>query len=110
MLREAVTNLLDNALRHGGPALSRVRVGASAQDGAATIRVEDDGRGLDTKDVGTVLARFGQAQPGEGSGLGLSIADAVATRHGGRLDLDTAGPGLGVILTLPLAPDQRPMA
>lgn len=110
MLREAVTNLIDNALRHGGPDLSRVRVATEAQNGEASIRVEDDGRGLDAKDVDTVLARFGQAQPGEGSGLGLSIADAVAARHGGRLDLDTQGPGLGVILSLPLAADQRPIA
>ncbi len=102
MVGEAITNLVDNALQHGGPGLRQARVLLERHDGAAIITVEDDGAGLDPADVQTALARFGQASPGEGSGLGLSIAEAVAERHGGTLILDTARRGLAVSLRLPL--------
>ncbi len=101
MLREAVANLTDNALRHGGKALTQVQISLRQDDDATVIEVADDGTGLNENDVDRVLARFGQAQAGEGSGLGLSIADAVATRHGGALSLDTARQGLRVIFRLP---------
>ncbi|KUF11141.1 sensor histidine kinase [Pseudoponticoccus marisrubri] len=109
MLREALANLVDNALRHGGPELSRITVSVSRRNRVVEIAVSDDGAGVTPEQVPVVLARFGQASPGEGSGLGLSIAEAVARRHGGALDLDAAGPGLTVRLRLPAAA-QRPTA
>ncbi|NKX44522.1 sensor histidine kinase [Roseicyclus persicicus] len=111
MLREAVANLVDNALRHGGPDLGRVAVGLSAGDGLAQVTVADDGRGVAAEDVETVLSRFGQAGPSEGSGLGLSIAEAVAERHGGAIALaPSEGGGLLVTLTIPAAvEDGAPM-
>jgi two-component system sensor histidine kinase TctE len=102
MLQEAVVNLLDNALRHGGCGLSRIDVSVSQTADHVDIAVRDDGKGLEQADVPFVLSRFGQVSPGEGSGLGLSIAEAVARRHGGRLHLDTKPPGLGAIMVLPL--------
>lgn len=108
MLGEALANLLDNALVHGGEGLSRVDLALEAGR-QITLTLRDDGRGVETTDVPTILSRFGQARPGPGSGLGLSIAEAVALRHGGTLMLDTRGAGLGVVITLPRA-DQRPAA
>jgi signal transduction histidine kinase len=68
------------------------------------IRVEDDGQGVAAEDVATVLERFGQARPSEGSGLGLSIAEAVAQSHGGSILLDRSETGgLSVAIRLPLA-------
>lgn len=101
MLREAISNLTDNALRHGGPTLSHVEIELRGAPDVTTIEVRDDGVGLCASDVETVLARFGQARASEGSGLGLSIAGAVAERHGGGLVLDTAQRGLRVIFRLP---------
>ncbi|MDG3041794.1 sensor histidine kinase [Roseicyclus marinus] len=102
MLSEALANLLDNALLHGGPDLKRIALGLAASDGQARIDVADDGRGVAPEDVATVLSRFGQAGPSQGSGLGLSIAEAVALNHGGSIDLDrSAEGGLRVTLTLP---------
>ena len=101
MVGEAITNLVDNALQHGGPALSQTQVRLARDGDGALVTVEDDGVGLDPAQIETVLARFGQASPGEGSGLGLSIAEAVAERHGGALHLDTERRGLSVTLRLP---------
>lgn len=102
MLREAVSNLIDNALRHGGPELSRVELNLAAEDDCNRITVRDDGVGVADSDVEIVLSRFGQATPSQGSGLGLSIAEAVAQRHGGELTLADNAPGLVVTLSLPM--------
>ena len=110
LLREALTNLVDNALVHGGPGLGRIEIAARPTASGLRIEVRDDGRGIAADQHETVLARFGQAEPGPGSGLGLSIAEAVVDRHGGRLTLrEAAGRGLSVSLDLPTAP-QRPTA
>jgi two-component system, OmpR family, sensor histidine kinase TctE len=109
MLREALGNLIDNALKHGGPDLGRIAVSLAAETDRALIRVTDDGRGVAAKDVETVLARFGQAGPSEGSGLGLSIAETVALSHGGGVALDRSeGGGLSVSVSLPLPTGTAP--
>lgn len=109
MVREAIANLADNALKHGGGTLSKVDISVSRSNGKVRIIVADDGKGVATEDVPVVLSRFGQASPGAGSGLGLSIAEAVADRHGGRLELNTDDEGLAVTLEFP-ARAQRPIA
>lgn len=101
MLREALTNLVDNAQRHGGDQLQRITLSAKRMDHEVVLTVADDGQGVTETDVPVVLSRFGQVGPGDGSGLGLSIAQAVAERHGGRIALNTDPPGLGVSLILP---------
>ena len=101
MVREAIVNLADNALRHGGTDLSRIEISVAREPGGLRVEVADDGVGLAAGDVPVALARFGQAVPGEGSGLGLPISEAVAERHGGRLDVEAGGPGLRVSLRFP---------
>lgn len=108
MLDQAVRNLLSNALCHGGAQLSRVTLALTASDASVTITTADDGKGVAEADIPKIRARFGQAEPGAGSGLGLSIAEAVAERHGGRLEITPDQPGLRVSLVLPRA--QRPTA
>ncbi|MDD9731484.1 sensor histidine kinase [Mameliella sp. AT18] len=100
MLGEALANLLDNTLVHGGEGLSRVTLTLRA-DPDITLSVRDDGRGVTARDVPKILSRFGQARSGPGSGLGLSIAEAVALRHGGTLTVEPSDKGFGVVLTLP---------
>ncbi|WP_284266011.1 sensor histidine kinase [Roseicyclus amphidinii] len=107
LLREALTNLVDNALVHGGPDLTRIEIAATPTEAGLRIEVRDDGRGIPPEQHATVLARFGQAEPGPGSGLGLSIAEAVVDRHGGSLTLAGATGGLSVTLDLPRAPRRR---
>jgi two-component system sensor histidine kinase TctE len=102
MVQEAVSNLIDNALCHGGPNLTKIDV-VLRVNGDAALCILDDGRGVAPAQHETIRARFGQAAPGPGSGLGLSIADVVAERHGGRLTILTLERGFGVELRLPLA-------
>jgi two-component system sensor histidine kinase TctE len=111
MMREAISNLIDNALQHGGPDLSEISVRLSREDDFASIEVVDDGIGMKTEDVGTALERFGQPVPGKGSGLGLPIAETVARQHNGTLDVGPRPDGLTVKMRIPLCvADQRPMA
>ena len=108
MLGEALSNLLDNALVHGGGGMTRVELTLTAGD-QVTVTISDDGQGVRAQDVPIILSRFGQARSGPGSGLGLSIAEAVAVRHGGALTVEPSLDGFRVVVTLPRA-DQRPAA
>jgi len=102
-LSEAIKNLIDNALRHGGPGMSRVSVRVGRAAGEVTVTVADDGIGLRPEDNDTAFSRFSQIQPANGSGLGLAIAHSVAEHHGGSLTIDPAPSGASLTLRLPLA-------
>jgi signal transduction histidine kinase len=81
-LERALSNLVDNARRHGrGP----ITVEAETRDGLATLTVADQGPGLRAEETTIAFDRFwrGHARAG-GSGLGLAIVRATAERHGGR--------------------------
>jgi two-component system sensor histidine kinase TctE len=104
-LREAVVNLLDNALRYT-PKGCRItlRVHAHPGSGHASLVVEDDGPGLPPEDLAQVFQRFwrGNQQPG-GCGLGLAIVQEIVRRHGGDARAETLTPhGLRITLSLPL--------
>ncbi len=80
-LEEALSNLIDNALRY---AQTRVTVGIDAT--TSVLYVEDDGPGISAADQAEVLRPFYRCQEqGPGSGLGLAIADGVARAHGGYI-------------------------
>ena len=100
MLSEAVTNLIDNALLHAGPALSQINLTLSDKTPFAEISVTDNGCGIPPEFVEKVRERFGQVHPSAGSGLGLAIADAVAKHHGGRLDIIPLPDGLRIVLRI----------
>lgn len=101
MLREAVTNLYDNVLLHGGPGLSNVSLTADHSRAHIRILLEDDGKGIPRDQIETALTRFAQVGPSEGSGLGLSITREVAEGHGGSLILKPLEKGLRAIILLP---------
>ncbi len=83
-LERALSNLVENARRHGPPG-GRIRVDVHTVDGLALLEVEDEGPGPAQGEERLVFERFWRAQPdGRGSGLGLAIVKATAERHGGR--------------------------
>lgn len=101
----ALRNLLDNALRHA-PLGSPVLLEIDRIDGD-TIRfsVVDRGPGLTDAECGQAVQRFWRrSKTPDGSGLGLSIVDTIATRYGGAIRLVPGGEGgLRAELTLPAA-------
>lgn len=105
LLREALSNLLHNAIRHGGSGCQVTLVVRDTPDGAVQMAVVDDGPGLPPDELTRVGERFFRGRGGQlsGSGLGLAIVRTVAQRHGGHMGV-AAGPtgrGLAVTLTLP---------
>lgn len=102
LLRELLANLIHNALQHT-PRGGSVRVSCGPAAEGAWLAVEDSGPGIPPEDRERVLERFYQ-RPGRegGSGLGLSVVDEVARRHGARLELGDAGhgPGSGLRVTV----------
>ena len=112
-LRQVFTNLVVNALRHGGEQ-ARVRVATRAADGRAVIEVSDDGVGMTSDVAARVFEPFYRPQEsrakGEGTaGLGLSIVAAIAEAHDGGVDLETApGQGARFRVDLPLAAPDAP--
>jgi two-component system, OmpR family, sensor histidine kinase TctE len=105
LLREAIANLIDNAIRYAGRGAS-VTVRARALGPDAQIEVEDDGPGIAPADRERVFERFARAtMQGDGCGLGLAIVREIAQRHGGQVSLEGAAPkGLRVLLRLPRLP------
>jgi two-component system sensor histidine kinase TctE len=106
-LREAMRNLVDNALRHAGATpLVRIALSPGQMDGqkALDLRVEDNGPGIPPADRDRARQRFSSLGSRGGSGLGLAIVEAAVAAHGGRLDLDVSPEGgLSARLLLPVA-------
>ena len=100
MITEATTNLIENALIHGGQGLTKISIELRTEDNFVTIEVQDDGCGIAPKNISKARERFGQIHPSQGSGLGISIAEAVAKHHDGRLSISSPEQGLRVTLEL----------
>lgn len=103
LIGEAVTNLVENALRHGGPDMTRISVGADREGDRIVITVEDDGVGIPLDQEETAFRRFSQLRNGEGTGLGLAIVEQVARRHNGDVRLESIERGTRIRLELPAA-------
>ena len=109
LVAQTIANLVDNALKYGAAeagaevkpevVISARRVGASVE-----FAIADRGPGIDLADRARVLERFVRLEGSRsrpGSGLGLSLAAAVARMHGGTVELEDNHPGLRVCVALP---------
>lgn len=90
-LGEALVNVLDNALRYGGP---HIVVRARPEGGGALIEIEDDGSGVAPDELPRLIEPFWRGERADirgdgGTGLGLAIAHEVVTRLGGRWQAST---------------------
>jgi signal transduction histidine kinase len=105
-LVEALSNLVDNAIRFTPPA-GRISVELRSEGEVLLFAVTDDGPGIASQHLPHVFERFWKAESRgkRGSGLGLYIAKAIVEAHGGRIWADNArGRGACFSFTLPLAP------
>jgi signal transduction histidine kinase len=104
-IARAVLNLVDNAARHAD---ERVDVEVSSDGDRAVVAVRDDGPGFPPELLGQAVGRFVRGTNGgrgteSGAGLGLAIVDAIATAHGGALEIENrVEGGANVQLRLPL--------
>jgi signal transduction histidine kinase len=104
LLRQALGNLLHNALIHAG-AGAAVRLAVDeVHPGLVRLIVADTGPGVPEAQLGRVVERFVRLEESRttaGSGLGLALVAACAKLHGGRLSLEDNAPGLRAVLELP---------
>jgi signal transduction histidine kinase len=119
LISQALANLVENAIKYGKPVASAQPLGADAVAGAGNkailiearrdgdqvlLSVTDHGPGIPESDRKHAMERFVRLEASRtqsGSGLGLSLASAVATLHGGELRLGNADPGLTATLAIP---------
>ncbi len=103
MLREALSNLLDNAIRYT-PRGGQVTVGLKQADGKGWISVTDTGPGIPASELARTGERYfrGSNTHQSGTGLGLAIVQSIAQRHGGNLQVDRGPSGLGLVVSIVL--------
>jgi signal transduction histidine kinase len=103
LLFDAVSNLVDNAIKHGREA-GRVTVEVKETDAGASIAVSDQGPGIPGDEIRNVFKRFYRLERSRqmpGNGLGLSLVAAVARLHGAQIETLDNAPGLTVRLWFP---------
>ena len=106
MLREAVKNLIDNALKHGSPDQTAVVVTLDRDADAWRLTIDDQGPGIPPAQAQTIFDRFvrGAGTRASGAGLGLSIVRRVVEGHRGTIALtNRVEGGLRVSVRLPAA-------
>jgi signal transduction histidine kinase len=122
LISQALANLVENAIKYGKPVPAPQPLGADAVVSAdrkeiliearrdadqVLLSVTDHGPGIPERERGHAVERFVRLEASRtlpGSGLGLSLASAVATLHGGDLRLGDAHPGLRATLAIPARP------
>ena len=114
LIGQALANLVDNAIKYGQPsedgAQALVNISARRMGDRIELAVADRGPGIAAQDRARVLERFVRLEGSRsrpGSGLGLSLACAVARLHHGALRLDDNEPGLRVTIDLPMGESDK---
>ena len=106
LVRQALANLIENALRHG-PESTPVAIGAAPKaSGVVEISVMDAGPGVAPEDRATIFEMFSRNDAGGRAGLGLAIAKSFLEAHGEKLWLeDVPGWGARFVFSLPVSVD-----
>ena len=107
LIGQAMVNLLENAVKYAKPEAGdggRILVGLRQADGRVIIEVADNGPGIPAEDRKRVVERFVRLEKSRteiGSGLGLSLVDAVTRLHGGTFSIEDNAPGVRAVIDLP---------
>lgn len=105
-LQQIVSNLLSNAVKFT-PEEGQVDVGLGLAEGKARITVRDTGRGIPAELLPQIFEPFrqGEGRPSErqeGLGLGLAITRHLVEQHGGTIEVESPGEGMGAVFTVDL--------
>jgi signal transduction histidine kinase len=109
LIGQAMVNLLENAVKYARPegeGQGRITIGLRRHEGRVLIEVADNGPGIPEEDRARVVQRFVRLEKSRsetGSGLGLSLVDAVTRLHGGIFRLEDNAPGVRAVIDLPEA-------
>jgi signal transduction histidine kinase len=103
LMEYALYNLLTNAVKYS-PAERDVSVAAGLERGLLRISVQDQGIGMDAKDLKNIFRKFYRTKKAEasgeiGTGIGLSIVEQIVAHHGGRMEVEST-PGRGSTFTM----------
>jgi signal transduction histidine kinase len=107
LIGQAMVNLLENAVKYAKPdgeGTGKITVGLRQAENRVLIEVADNGPGIPEEDRKRVLERFVRLEKSRsesGSGLGLSLVDAVARLHGGMFRIEDNAPGVRAVIDLP---------
>lgn len=94
----ALRNLVDNALKYGGPGLSEITIGYEKSENFHLLSVKDNGIGVEKEDAERIFGLFQRLKADQtvaGAGLGLAIVKEIAELHSGKVWVES-GPGRGV--------------
>ena len=110
LMEYAVYNLLNNAVKYSGPE-TQIRVGCRLQGGQVRLSVQDQGIGMDAKELRQIFQKFYRTQRAEssgiaGTGIGLSIVQQIVEHHAGKVEV-ASEPGKGSCFTLVLPAHSR---
>jgi len=113
LISQALSNLIDNAIKYAvdGSRPLEIRLSGAVSGDTVRLTVSDNGPGIAKADRSRALQRFVRldgSRSKQGSGLGLSLVLAVAHMHGGDVEMSDAEPGLQVTLRLPRRTEALP--
>ena len=105
LMEYALYNLLTNAVKYS-PAQTHVHVRGERHGNEIRVAVQDEGIGMDSKELKNIFKKFYRTKKAEasgevGTGIGLSIVEQIVTHHGGQIEV-TSTPGKGSCFTIVL--------
>ncbi len=108
LLSQLISNLIDNAIKYGGTKDAKnqqIKVTLRRENNKIVLRVSDNGVGIPEQSHEQVLQRYHRLEKSRnlpGSGLGLSLVNAVANLHGAAVSMDDNKPGLKISIEFPV--------
>jgi signal transduction histidine kinase len=108
LLAQALSNLIENAIKYGASG-GEIGLGAARKGDRLALAVTDKGPGIPEQNRDEARRRFRRLDTSrslEGAGLGLALAEAIAHLHGGELVLGDCEPGLSATIEIPVHADQ----